>query len=87
MLTSTLKSVSLATIAAIAMSFMSGCETPAEGTQTATLYQFALKSLYQVLKQDFSFTETIPLKITTDFLASVSQENEIEETANSQCAI
>ena len=62
-------------------------ETPAAGTQTATLYQFALKSLYQVLKQDFTFTETIPLKITTDFLASVSQENEIEENASAQCAI
>ena len=62
-------------------------ETPAQGTQTATLYQFALKSLYQVLKQDFTFTETIPLKIANDFLSSVGQENEIEETASAQCAM
>ena len=32
MLTSMLKSVTLATIAAIALSFTSGCETPAEGS-------------------------------------------------------
>jgi nitrate reductase assembly molybdenum cofactor insertion protein NarJ len=57
-------------------------DTPAEGTQVATLYQFALKSLYQVMKQDFVFTESIPLKVTTDFLDSVRLENEIEERAN-----
>ncbi len=56
-------------------------ETPAVGSEAVTLYQFALKSLYQVLKQDFALIETIPLKLTSDFLASVSRENEIEERA------
>jgi nitrate reductase assembly molybdenum cofactor insertion protein NarJ len=59
-------------------------ETPAVGSDAVTLYQFALKSLFQVLKQDFSLVETIPLKLTSDFLASVGRENEIEENANSQ---
>ena len=59
-------------------------ETPAVGTEAVTLYQFALKSLYQVLKQDFSLIESIPLKLTSDFLASVGRENEIEESANKQ---
>lgn len=58
-------------------------ETPAVGNEAVTLYQFALMSLYQVLKQDFSLNETIPLKLTSDFLASVGRENEIEESANS----
>ena len=57
-------------------------ETPATGTEAATFYQFALKCLYQVLKQDFSVSESIPLKLTSDFLASVGRENEIEESAN-----
>ena len=57
-------------------------ETPAVGTEAVTLYQFALKSLYQVLKQDFSLVESIPLKLTSDFLASVGRENEIEESVN-----
>ncbi len=53
-------------------------ETPAVAIEAVTLYQFALNSLYQVLKQDFSLLETIPLKITRDFLTSVSRENKIE---------
>ncbi len=56
-------------------------ETPAVDIEAVTLYQFALSSLYQVLKQDFSLIETIPLKLTSDFLASVSRENHIEESA------
>ena len=59
-------------------------ETPAVDSDAVTLYQFALKSLFQVLQQDFSLVETIPLKLTSDFLASVGRENEIEENANSQ---
>ena len=59
-------------------------ETPAVGIEAVTLYQFALKSLYQVLKQDFPLTESIPLKLTNDFLASVGRENEIEERADTQ---
>ncbi len=59
-------------------------ETPAVGTEAVTLYQYALKSLYQVLKQDFALVETIPLKLTSDFLASVGRENEIEESAQAQ---
>lgn len=53
-------------------------ETPAVAIEAVTLYQFALKSLYQVLKQDFSLVDTIPMKITSDFLTSVGRENKIE---------
>jgi nitrate reductase molybdenum cofactor assembly chaperone len=59
-------------------------ETPAVATEAVTLYQFALKSLYAVLKQDFSLIETMPLQRSSDFLASVSRENKIEETAPAQ---
>jgi len=57
-------------------------ETPAVGSRAVTLYQHALQSLYQVLKQDFSLIETIPIKLTSDFLTSVGRENEIEEAAH-----
>jgi len=57
-------------------------ETPAVGIEAVTLYQFALGSLYQVLKQDFTLVETIPLKITSDFLTSVGRENQIEASVN-----
>jgi len=53
-------------------------EAPAVGSEAITLYQFALKSLYEVLKQDFTLIETMPLKRSSNFLASVSRENEIE---------
>ena len=56
-------------------------ETPAVESDAVTLYQFALKSLYAVLKQDFALIETMPLQRSNDFLASVSRENEIEEAA------
>ncbi len=56
-------------------------ETPAVAVEAVTLYQFALKSLYAVLKQDFALIETMPLQRSSDFLASVSRENEIEEAA------
>jgi len=56
-------------------------ETPAVATDAVTLYQFALKSLYAVLKQDFALIETMPLQRSNEFLASVSRENKIEEAA------
>jgi len=59
-------------------------ETPAVASEAVTLYQFALKSLYAVLKQDFALIETMPLQRSVDFLASVSTENEIEEAAPAQ---
>jgi nitrate reductase molybdenum cofactor assembly chaperone len=59
-------------------------ETPAVDCDAVTLYQYALKALYQVLQQDFSLSNKISLKLTSDFLASVGQENEIEETATDQ---
>ena len=59
-------------------------ETPAVASDAVTLYQFALKSLYAVLKQDFALIETMPLKRSNDFLESVSRENQIEETAATQ---
>ena len=57
-------------------------ETPAVGNEAVTLYQFALKALYEVLKQDFSLIETIPPEHISDFLGSVGRENDIEENAN-----
>lgn len=56
-------------------------ETPAVAQEAVTLYQFALKSLYAVLKQDFNLIKTMPLERSSDFLASVTQENRIEAAA------
>jgi len=53
-------------------------DSPPVAIAAVTLYQFALNTLYQVLKQDFSLIETIPLKLTSDFLTSVGRENKIE---------
>ena len=60
-------------------------ETPvAIKNDAVTLYQFALKSLYEVLKQDFSLIEKMPLERNVDFLNAVIQENDIEQNANAQ---
>ena len=59
-------------------------DNPEVASEAVTLYQYALKSLYAVLKQDFALIETMPLQRSDDFLASVSRENEIEETAVAQ---
>ena len=59
-------------------------ENPAVHSAAVTLYQFALRSLYQVLKQDFLLIETIPLQLASDFLTSVGRENAIEESAIAQ---
>jgi nitrate reductase molybdenum cofactor assembly chaperone len=56
-------------------------EDPAVASEAVTLYQYALKSLYSVLRQDFALIETMPLERSNEFLASVSRENTIEETA------
>jgi len=56
-------------------------ESPAVASDAVTLYQFALKSLYAVLKQDFALIETMPLERSNEFLASVTRETTIEETA------
>ncbi len=58
-------------------------ETPAVAEADAvTLYQYTLKSLYSVLKQDFSRIQTTPLKrFSSNFLGSIKVENEIEEKA------
>ncbi len=57
-------------------------DTPPVEIDAVTLYKFALRALYEVLKQDFSLIEKIPLqRQTNDFLASVIQENEIEQQA------
>jgi len=59
-------------------------ETPAVQVEAVTLYKLALNALYEVLKQDFSLIETMPLKRESDFLGSVGLEIEIEERASSQ---
>ena len=58
-------------------------ETPAANVEAATLYKFTLKCLLEVLKADFGVAEQIPVIATSDFLRSVSNENEIEEKAQS----
>lgn len=47
------------------------------------LYKYALRALYEVLKQDFALIQSIPLARSSDFLESVSRENIIEENASS----
>ena len=59
-------------------------ENPEVASEAVTLYQFALKSLYAVLKQDFALIASMPLQRSDDFLASVTRENVIEETAVAQ---
>lgn len=60
-------------------------ETPAVKDEAVTLYKFALQSLYEVLKQDFSLIREMPLKRrTSDFIVSVVEENEIEQRAEVQ---
>ena len=57
-------------------------ETPAVQANAFTLYAHALRALYEVLKKDFALIEKIPLERTSDFLASIGRENEIEERAS-----
>jgi hypothetical protein len=60
-------------------------ETPSVNKNAVTLYKFALRALYEVLKQDFSLIEKIPLqREPNDFLSSLTQENEIEQQAGMQ---
>ncbi len=55
-------------------------EVPAVASASVTLYQFALKSRYSVLRQDFALIASMPLERSSEFLASVTRENRIEET-------
>jgi nitrate reductase assembly molybdenum cofactor insertion protein NarJ len=61
-------------------------EVPQAVTDDAvTLYQFALKALYEVLKQDFPRIQKMPLnRLTSNFLGNIKVENDIEENANAQ---
>ncbi len=56
-------------------------DSPAKDKEVATLYQFALKALYEVLKKDFVIKEKIVSDSTSDFLQSITKENEIETKA------
>ena len=56
-------------------------DSPSSSTEVATLYQYPLKALYQILKADFGVVERIQSTNTADFLGSVRRENEIEENA------
>lgn len=56
-------------------------EQPRPDADVATLYQFALKALYTLLKADFKIVEKIPLLATSDFLKSLNTENAIEDNA------
>jgi len=57
-------------------------ESPSAKLDVATFYQFALKGLYDVLKQDFEIEEKTMSMPTSDFLRSVIRENEIEVKAD-----
>jgi len=46
------------------------------------MYKYALRTLYEVLKQDFSLIQSIPLARSSDFLDSVTRENVIEDNAS-----
>ncbi|GMR18735.1 MAG: hypothetical protein BMS9Abin33_1172 [Gammaproteobacteria bacterium] len=56
-------------------------EAASKKLEVTTLYQYALKALYEVLKQDFTINEMTLSKPTSDFLQSVIKENEIEVKA------
>jgi nitrate reductase assembly molybdenum cofactor insertion protein NarJ len=56
-------------------------EAAAKQIEVTTLYQHALKALYEVLKQDFSFNEKTLSKPACDFLHSIIKENDIEVKA------
>jgi len=56
-------------------------DTPPVQNNVFTLYKFALRALYEVLKQDFSLIQSIPLARSSDFLESVNRENVIEGNA------
>ncbi len=58
-------------------------ETPSTSRDAVTLYRYSLRSLLEVLKADFGVAEQIPVVMTSDFLQSISSENEIEEKAQS----
>ena len=57
-------------------------DSPPVQTLAVTLYKNALRALYEVLKQDFSLIQSIPLARSSDFLDSVTRENTIENNAN-----
>jgi nitrate reductase assembly molybdenum cofactor insertion protein NarJ len=57
-------------------------DTPPVQNSVFVLYKFALRALYEVLKQDFSLIQSIPLARSSDFLESVNRENVIEGNAN-----
>ena len=48
-------------------------DTPPVQNEVFTLYKFALRTLYEVLKQDFSLIQSIPLARSSDFLESVNR--------------
>lgn len=56
-------------------------DTPFVGNDAVTLYQFALKALYEVLNEDFDISEPEQSVQANDFLRSLYTENEIEERA------
>lgn len=57
-------------------------DSPSRAVAVATVYQHALRGLYQVLKKDFSVVERIQTTNASDFLGSVSTENDIEDEAH-----
>ena len=57
-------------------------DSPPVQQNAVTLYKFALRTLYEVLKQDFALIQSIPLARSSDFIESLSRENAIEENAS-----
>ena len=57
-------------------------DAPSQAFAVATLYQHALRALYRMLKDDFGVVERIQTTNVSDFLNSVSIENDIEDQAH-----
>ena len=57
-------------------------ETPPE-IKSATLYRHIIRALHKLLKVDFSFTEKPAFGVKSDFLKSITRENDIEAKAES----
>ncbi len=59
-------------------------DTPFVGNDAVTLYQYALAALYEALSTDFAIAEPEPSAQASDFLRSLSTENDIEERAEAR---
>jgi nitrate reductase assembly molybdenum cofactor insertion protein NarJ len=58
-------------------------DDPSDSKNVATLYQYPLMALYQIMAADFGVVQRIQAATnTSDFLGSLNSENQIEENAS-----